>query len=308
MKSHLFTLFRKTWLLFLILFLGTLSSCMRELDLDSHFEENRVVLKGVLIADNPIIEITLSYLSKLNDTIQHPINNAEVKIYCNNNLLGVMQNLDDGEYVLDEIPKSGKSYCVETIIDGKLITAETTVPEVPDVVSIEMDSLDYLNHDYELLHTVVLKDDANVKNNYWMWSLKPDRADSVDYYQIIRSDCFYFDDFMKTGSLGSSHKFADDYSVLVRMPDKAFSGEQISINYTCSGNEVYWSCFDEHYDQFMKDYLTFIDNVRTLDDLPLFYSPAFIHSNVENGTGILGSYALTKINVDQIDVESVNQF
>jgi hypothetical protein len=149
-----------------------------------------------------------------------------------------------------------------------------------------------------------INDVVDVNNKYWVYGLNIKweiREDTIINTGIIKAELIhmytkspYADKFIVTNDPGALFGYTLDYGHYLRVPDDGFDGRRVVVDvyYSNFDGKFCMAEFDEHYDKYMKSYLTHDDYLGRMDELTIFYQPSFIYSNVHNGTGIFGSMAV----------------
>jgi len=153
---------------FLIVVAGLQWGCVTDYTGDFPESERKPVLNALLAADSAFA-MRLSWPVLQGDTADfQPIDNAVVKLWEDDQLIGEPQLTSSGEYLLDYSIKSGKSYSVQVVIpNADTLTASTVVPVAPvaqvSQYTIQNDILDADGYTLE-----VAKPEANV-NGCWLF-------------------------------------------------------------------------------------------------------------------------------------------
>jgi len=273
-----------------------LVACQRELVFDKSFNEDLVVLNGVFVADSSPMSVSLHWSQNLGVIVQSQSIEADsVLLFCDEHFIGAFEN-NDSCYLCKMAPVSGKTYKVEAYVNKQITCAETTIPKPVPVSYLYSDTVIGNWDQKHLQHFFSVTDDPTIENVYWFWEKILIEGDSK-YKQIypVYSGALNIDNFTKAEKTGSGFIYEFFYEYFARIPDTRFSGQEYVFDvafWGTKGNRViYFSSFDEHYDKYLKSYLTYESYSSSIEELPIYYQPSFIYSNVHNGTGILGSMA-----------------
>ncbi len=284
------------YLIIEIVGLSLLSSCEKEVSL-SFNQESELCINCIL---NPAktIEARLTLSRDINETGEFStISNATVELFENGLLLGLLSPGDSGVYTLNKKPVSGKHYKISVKAEGfNALTAESTVPQAP-VIKYEKTNLrdeEYSVSRYDL--RVELHDPIG-KNYYWLYKTGSVNGKNTGGSSYPMNAPF-IDDFNK--QYDNDTRFGFTFFGQIRILDDGYDGlvMQFTIpdipvqdNDKRKANQHFLGA-DEHYDKYIKT--SIINQKKEQSDLP-FYEPVQIYSNIQNGTGIFGSCAITTV-------------
>lgn len=267
---------------FLIILVITSLACRREIELNIDYD-NLIVINGLLVADSSPIEITLTKTRNFSDDSTYSfINEASVQIFCNDTLLSTCTNSDSGKFISNITPKAGNTYKVIAYIKGyDSVWAETTIPKQLNGLKFSADSI---NRGYQttLVHFFCeFSDDINQDNYYWLWSSNKYIYTTNQFVDELTGMEFPFREW----------PYNKVYRLL-RFADSQFNGNTIELDLLCSlekSRTIYFNSFDKNYDQYLSSYISYSNYAGYDERTFLWYQPSFIHSNINNGTGIFGS-------------------
>lgn len=264
-------------LLFLMIFF---SSCTTDISVDLPDPEEKIVVEGYIEQDStPYVLLTRNspYFGgfDLNDLEQYLVYDALVTVSD-----GVITDTLDDVYLtgykyisINRRIKGEfrKSYTLRVEVDGKLLTARTTIPDL-----LELDSLWYEEHENHendslvFVHTRYV--DPDTLGNYIRYLSK---RNSEDFYYVFVTDDRFFN--------GQAFSFP-----LRRGEDPDADFDQDTYGYFWKGDTVIikWTAIDKT----TYDFWNSVD-YETNTGGP-FGSATVIKSNVDGGLGILGGYAL----------------
>jgi hypothetical protein len=297
------------WLILPVLLF--LISCEREFEFEHTGWEAPVVLNGILEADSLPVTVFLYHAQEMGDTSTIlPIEGVKMWLESGNDKYA-FEYTDSGRYICNIAPQPSKTYCVNALVDGDTVWAKTTIPSGRGLGKVTRDTLEtsprFAGAWY--YYKMSINDLKDENSTYWFWvyeirNIRKLWGDSIInrglIYDLIRihTKSPYADKFMVTNDPGALFGYTLDYGSFLRVPDNGFDGGQVIVDVyysnLSSGNNGKFCMaeFDEHYDKYMKTYLSHADYLSMMDELTIFYQPSFIYSNVHNGTGIFGSMAV----------------
>ncbi|MDA3929687.1 MAG: DUF4249 domain-containing protein [Prolixibacteraceae bacterium] len=285
----------------LIALLGLIVSfaCQRDFDVELSYDQQILVINGIWVADSTPVVVQVYKLKGLSDSVPNEfVTDAEVKVFANNQLLGEMQHNDSGKYVMDLIPESGITYKVEIQQDKQTkVWAETTIPSPVPVLKMHVDSIASSSISYNPVFRLSLEDYKNELNYYW-FTLQLLHKESLSFNDIvgIYSNSPYFDDFNRGIDPERIPPFNTEYGFMARIPDVNFTSDTCTVDLCSAGSGDFYGIYvfnvDENYDKYLKSSIRYRDYSDMVEDLPYYYQPSFIYSNVNNGVGIFGSMTI----------------
>ena len=226
-----------------------------------------------------------------NNIVFDAVDNASIILYENESNLGEMVSTGNGDYFLNYSPKTGNTYKIKVLANKyNDIEATTIIPEKPDVTYL-IDSLEYSEQgEFYWVHCNFIIHDKTGPNNYWLYGKRT--INNVTYtgggYNDINAP--FVDDFNR--EIDTYAKYGFVYNYYVRISDEGFDGEDLSFNTTRrKGFYINFVAADTHYDKYIKSSVT--ARINNESELP-FREPIQIYSNINNGVGIFGSFAITK--------------
>lgn len=119
---------RTKTILALLLFFSV--SCVKEIEMKKQYIEKRLVLNGLICPDS-LIAVKVSKTTSILDNYIEYIDNANVKLFCNDTLLENLTYSSKGRYASKTVyPTENNYYTVEVELEGyPTIRATDTVPE-----------------------------------------------------------------------------------------------------------------------------------------------------------------------------------
>jgi hypothetical protein len=280
---------------FLILFLA-FSSC--EKDLKTEIQVNPKLCFNCILNPDSIIQGSLSFSQSIskNEPITK-INDAIIELNMDGQIIDTLENVGNGKYRLNIKPCSGGLYKIRIINkEFPVLYASTTVPGKPSVTYQKGEpELHVINeyYSYSTYQTTYTIHDKPGINRYWNYTISKFNDKWHFYGGYGGNDSPFFDDFNK--DIDATYENGFFYQYYLRINDFGFEGSSFSFKDTYSPEHVIESFFldaDEHYDKYLK---SSIKQMMNDDGSLLFNEPVQIYSNIENGLGIFGSAAITKI-------------
>lgn len=293
----------KTALRFLILYFVV--SCEQQIELPvNNFMPDQVV--NAKLNPDSVLTVALTWSQTVNDTFEFiPIDNGDVLIYSDS-VEYQLEHRGEGVYQSDEPPNEGKEYHLKLItVDGEELSATTSVPLRP-IVTAEphrfIADSSMLNYSDQSYYQVTLSDRPETKDTYWIAvEVENDRWPVYTASKDLLTDLTIADDFNRSetshyGELIYSHRH------YIRLRDNLFNGD--TINFKIGFNDIMQEIdriivftADEHLNNYIKSVFE-QNSQRNTGDLPVFYTPVNVYSNIENGKGIFCAYSSTVLEFD----------
>ena len=267
-------------------------SCTQDVTLEFDHEP-KLCINCILNPDSFITaRLTLSH-SLDNSGKFEVVNNAVIKLYEEDNLMGTLKLKSNGKYSLTQKPVSGKTYhIVAEAIGYEAIEANTTIPEKPTIKCTKDTTSIIENLNWPIVDLNVWLTDHPGKDYYWLYQIfvGKDRREGGTCNPI---NAPFVDNFNRT--IDSDSKYGFTHFLQIRLTDEGYESQILEFmipDFVLTGNykAQHFLNADEHYDKYIKT--TIIKRMSENDDLP-FYEPVQIYSNIENGYGIFGSCAIT---------------
>lgn len=274
-------------LLLLLLF----SSCTEKeiiIELDKH-ESKLVVNSFFSPSDSISINLSKSIAARDIDAINY-IHNAEIQLYCQNQLVNTMNYQGNGMYSLKSAINYGDKYKIVIDAPGFIsVEASNTIPEQPQVLSF-----DTIHIDDELLYCeIAFKSDLST-SNYYLVEVESKNpvydSDSILSHQV---DIINSDILVENGGLEeklkrlvlSTELLQDSIYELGFVLDKTMLQE----TYSESSNTIYI-----HFKKISEEYYLYVKSYYEAET-----KHEDIYTNIENGYGIFAGYGLV---TDSIEV------
>jgi hypothetical protein len=314
----------------LLIFICLSVSCTESIDLPFPEHSPQVVLNGLLNPDS-IIKIQLSWSKPLGTERKFPpIENAIIKVYENEKLIGASEHRGQGNYILSYFPKSNFTYKVEVNVPNYgLVTAQDRVPDKADIkrISYTVASVGF-GQGFNL--KIEIDDHPTENNYYWLTSFRKDYKngdydfssrsfflkDSITYTRgafLLYSNDIYTDKFNATFDASSGYYGYRNY---IRVEDAGLNGKTIPITFYQGGfflkangnlrqldkNQALWidvvSASTEYDKYFKSSFIHYLNTNAIEGNSPNpFAEPIKIYTNVNNGLGIFAAYNLYRISV-----------
>ena len=304
-------------------------SCEKEIEFKGEMSKPLLVVNGFITPDSVIkVQVSKSrfFLSKAESTFPR-VTDAKVSLYINNSLLETIQHTENGMYVSTIKPLPGD--VVKIVVEKSGETTVQTQTTVPQKVYIE--KIDTLNSkiiytsgysDGGIYHTDSSQT-ATVTNMLMRFS---DNINERNFYRISMRIVEHYEDSIakKSGFLSSDDiVFGTDntnpldggfsYNRYYEFSDDVFNGKNYGLKISLYQSEYRKPDENtkpgyedtnapkiplrvEYFVQLhsiSRDYFFYLRSLsKNSDAMPFFTEPVQIHSNVENGIGIFGSYSI----------------
>lgn len=309
-------------LLMLLIGVFSLYSCENVVDIDVPEKPPKLVLNAYISPDS-LWQVNLSHSKYVLDSNDYrEISHAEVSVFENGQLMeNLIYQVTGSQYYrsgyyrsVEHKPQPGNIYRIEAKVDGyETIWAETSVPEPVIVENFTIDTSRIITRDYESGYklTATFKDPPGIRNYYQVELFaKSTRSNTITYWDengVARDSIHFYQNkssvYISPLDPGiSEEQFG--YGNAVLFSDGRFNGNIFKFEFLIS--EWYVSqVFDPNYAS--EDQASLIVVLRNVDEAMYLYEttadlqdwnsdnpfaePVPVFSNVENGYGVLGSYA-----------------
>ena len=323
MKRHISTL-----LLFILI--SCFISCEKTIEFKGTVTDPLLVLNSVLTPDSVVsIHLSQSrfYLGEL-APFKH-ITDATVSVFVNGSLKEQLTSDAEGMYKGTYFPKAGDEIKIEVKADGyDLVKSQTVIPHASDIVSdstvtiIEKEYVSpaqtnttYISRERNMQVQLKLKDNINEENYYYIKAtqnfyrkdeLVMNRIIELNLSEVLKNNITdggnIFDEiFGEGGNTNRTDNLVSDFYINGKeiLFDFSFSDLLESIKYvngeiTDDGNDdkeatVEYIIEIGAFSKDMYQYVISANEAANSKDVP-FTEPVQVHSNIENGIGILGAY------------------
>jgi len=228
-------------------------------------------------------------------------NDMLVNIYENNHLLGVMKNVENGNYTLDFKPKAGEKYSIQTQVKGfEDCFAEDIIPPLVKILKYDTSQIEN-----KLIANIEFKDPDNMRNYYLLefrvkkfhyLSINGNKPDTTFYTE---SSSFTCDDPLIEGELNAGDGFFYGFyfsdekidGKTIRLPCELYLNQIKSFN-------IYLKSISYNYYMYAKSYEKFLN---TDLEMAMFSEPLPMYSNISNGFGIFAGYQQDSVSITLAD-------
>lgn len=284
------------------LFALLLTGCQSVVHLNGDGLEPLVVLNSVLEVGKDSTSVQISLTQPVGDKPEWAkIQTATVTLFENGNPVGSASPAEPGYYVFKHMIKPSTTYRIEAEVpDYNKVWGETHTPG--DLKETNID-IQFTNKGWGIYKVDLSWIDNTGENNYyWIGGRHSYYSpglpnNSQDTTKLIREYLFYstsslMDPFNRIGDELSD--ITTCYEYYIRVEDSGLDGQQIKLPYQTSGSHDKFVTFmlsvDSHYDAWLKSSIQNKENYDMIEDLPLLYQPAYTHSNIHGGVGLVGSF------------------
>ena len=269
---------------FTIVILGI--SCTKEVTLK--FEHKPKLTFNCILNPDSTIRANLSYsrvLGGAGDFIH--AEDAIIKLFENDKLLGELTGLGKGVYYYKYYPKTGNTYSVEIEVEGMpIMDASTTIPKRTKIefVSIPKKPLEKYPKMIIKIH------DKIGRHFYWNYTYSISKKDGTIYSNGLTTTFSpLFDNFNR--QIDADYEYGFYYWEMLRIKDELYDGKilQWEQNWRTFSTDNFFDVYlepDSCYDRYLKTSIQM--HMLENEGLPMS-EPVQIFSNVKNGYGIFGS-------------------
>lgn len=288
-----------------------MASCTKYLDFTTEFNQDKVVLVGVIEPDS-LLKINLSWLNPPNSTIPpKPILNAKVSFYENGTLLKTISSSTTGNYILKVYPKEKYTYKVKVRVGEQEIEAEDYIPIFPSIEVKNGIFPDNTNPNNNLSIYIKFNNSLDMSDGFWvapyMTYYENQNLQTVQNYIFCRSE--FFDKFNSNfDQRNSGREFDYGYG---RLNPQSFLLPNTTMNFTVinqvniinNKNEEFYFDFiagSKSFDTYLKSYFLYQKNkLVNTDGTPNnpFAEVSPIYSNIKNGIGLFVGMNKRKVTV-----------
>lgn len=273
-------------------------SCEQEVILDFD-NEPKLSLNCILNPDSVVsAKLTLSHNLDNSGSFE-TVDTGVLTLYEENEIFGILEAKGNGRYILNKKPAEGKTYkIVAEAGNYTTISATTAIPDYP-VIEYSKEFTGHTSYDSTraVFNMNIQIKDKPGKDNYWIYQNWV--VSGVKYGGVSREiNAPFVDEFNKT--IDTEAKYGFTLFLGVRLSDEGYDGQSMDFvipdfveatKYTFT-EAVHILNADEHYDKYLKT--SILNRIKETSDLP-FFEPVQMYSNIQNGYGIFGSCAVTRI-------------
>ena len=304
--------------------------CEEVINIDLGKEKPVLVLNCILVEGDDTVRVTVSQTRPTRDTTTwNTFPEAEVQLFKNGALVGQAEWNGKDCFVLPCRVEAEQTYRVVATVPGRgTVSGETTVPA--KIKDYKLEIWQYVRDTvwgapfHVNYHWQDLPDKVNHywltirKSGYSEYDFSTENVDSLGNIfprDVVRDTLNWDADFHLTTDSNLPDPFNQKkmmnmiedgyytyYSYYIRIEGKA-SGSNFDLSYT-SSNPGYFIAIaslinaDYNCDSYLK---SIIENEQMRLDIleePWLFRPKDMHSNIEGGTGIVGSYSVVETRLD----------
>lgn len=287
-------------IIFLACVVAICMSCKEVVHFDLDEQSRALVLNCVIDAGRDSIRIDLTQTKSPDEEMPwKTFPDAEVRVFEDDHLLGRAKWSTQGYFLYYYRGLPGHTYRIEADVSGyEKVWGETTVPDVLNEYEIELQYIkENGTHTYQAdFHW---QDIPGKRNFYWISAQYVNRGwnDSVPDFRNVK-DVFYLvtksslpDPFNRVFDEGSDAIF--DY--YIRIEDSGLDGRHLDLSSQCFYFDAwqvraYMLNADVHCDAYLKSIIENDENSVTIDEFPLIYHSAYVHTNIHGGVGLVASF------------------
>lgn len=306
-----------------------LASCEKDIEFKGEMSKPLLVVNGFITPDSVIkVQVSKSrfFLSKAERTFPK-VTDAKVSLYINNSLLETIPHTAEGMYVSSIKPLPGDVVKIVVEKSGETtVNSETTVPKKVFIVKIDTlnSKIIYTSGYYD--GGTYQTDSAHTSTETNMLLKFSDNINERNFYRISMRIVEHYEDSIaeKSHYLSSDDiVFGTDntnpldggfsYNRYYEFSDDVFNGKNYGLKISHYRSEYRKPDENtkpgyedpnapkiplrvEYFIQLQsisRDYFFYLRSLsKNSDSVPFFTEPVQIHSNVENGIGIFGSYSI----------------
>lgn len=308
---------KKISILFMLLLF--MSSCYKDINLDDYRTTSKVVLNSAISTDTIIMASISRTWFFTDNSFDVTITNAHVELFVNDifkeEMVWHKENSPYGMYISNTIPKEGDRIKIVATTDFGNIWSEDTIPAKVSIQNINVSCREIGNGT-----NIIVDEDGNIIENRANIEIKyqitfKDIPGSKNYYFLRIESCNNLQ-FFGTLDYASDPIFLEDESVINSslggkslsgqggrtFSDKSIEGQSYTLVVTESetssfydygailNRKIYLYSLSKSYYQYLSSILK-TDDDNTMQKLAEFglAEPIRIYSNINGGTGIMGS-------------------
>lgn len=278
----------------------SLLACVEEIDIDAQ-RDRSLVLNAMLCCSDTVQTLSLTYNNALGDFSTDAPEDAVVKLFCEDVLVGEYTKISYSGWRLKYKPEFNKTYRIVAEVEGaKPLISYTKTPGENAIMRVPK-AFDYQSG---RVHRFV---QFSFSDPYWIYSCYaynyPDWLFDLDPQFPIRSlpPAVYLSD-----EIGTNHKYADDFNLTgkealcpihqsyIRIPAKDSAGNH-SFEIETSNPDAFiiFRAASKEYDTYMKSSLKKASLFNEEYDISRWFDESVVYSNVSNGLGVFASYSDT---------------
>lgn len=284
----------------LYLLILLLTGCQTVVELNGDGLQRKVVLNSVLEVGSDTTRVQISLTQPVGDmTDWAQIQTAEVRLFENEVLLGNALPEKPGWYVFVHPIKPATVYRIEAEVSGfDNVWGETSTPGPLQATNIDI-QFEPKGRSYYTAN-ISWTDNRAEQNYYWIgasYSKVDLNLDVDDTTKLYMTDLLYSNNSL----IDPFNRISDEvdgittcYEYYIRAEDSGLDGQPLCLSFRALNSSdkfvTYILSVDRHYDAYLKSSIQNKENTDLIEDLPLFYRPAYTHSNIHGGVGLVGSF------------------
>lgn len=299
------------------LFIG----CKEVVHFDIEGQPRVLVLNCLLDADSDSVRIDLTETKAAEDSLPwKTFPQAEVLLYEDDVLLGQAQWDERGYFLYFYRVRPEHTYRITAAAPAHTaVWGETTVPERLAQSEMDMSFHEDKNHHNDGYRVECRWQDTPGKRNFYWFGAKYSENNYDDpIWDDPERDSLWWEDeqkglhedtinlkhvafFFTNSSLPDpfNRVFEDEsrpeYEYYIRVEDSGLDGRALDFSYEffrmrARKVRAYMLSTDPNYDAYLKSIMENYENSVSIDNFPLMYHPAYVHTNVHGGAGLVASY------------------
>lgn len=282
-------------LFFLVIF--SMFSCTKLINIDFGKQDSKLVVNSIF-TDDDVIKLTLSKTLSFAENGNDRVDNAECKLFCDDEFVEILENKGGGNYESITIAEKEKTYKIEISCEGfETVTAESFIPTMPtffrydSMPSAIWDEGDGLGVYYTNAGLTILDDDHS--DNFYSVKLYNEYYDGTQVNPIHR---YRSDDpvLVNEGILTYQPMF-------LLFSDKLLDEQERQIKYQHAAVGMFGDTslliiqkksITEDYYKYLKSVIIQANNQASQSNILLIGEPIEIYTNIKNGYGIFAGVAI----------------
>lgn len=292
----------KSLVVFCVCIIGMVSGCKEVVHFNTQGQARALVLNSILQANIDSIRIELTQTRSPDEGTRWKIfPNAEIQIYEDGQQLGNAEWNKEGYFLYHHRLLPGHTYrIIAHVPEYGTAWGETTIPEQLKLCELKLKAgKDGPQKIY--FASCHWQDTPGKRNFYWLgaqysawreglpWNME-DTVNLKDVSFFVTKSTLP-DPFNRVFNEGSN----PEYEYYMRVEDSGLDGHILDMSYRIYNSHamkarIYMLNTDHHYDAYLKSIIENYNNSVSIDEFPLLYHPAYVHTNVHGGVGLVASY------------------
>ena len=277
-------------------------SCEKNVNIKIPDEGRKLTLNSFIYEDSLIkVNLTKSKYILDNTYAFVGIENADISIFEDNNLLGKLDEVSNGNYISTFAAKQNKEYKIE--VSGGNLPSVISKSIVPEKTKIESSSVKHPSKNdnyYNTKFKITFQDNPNTEDYYFIELNKRTRYTYYDEelgeditVEYFNSEYIYSDDL-------NAYQLGYNMSEGLLLSDEFINGKLYTFTFTTSSGYFEEDLTDTPDD---KNSLTYLISLHSIskelflyyksyskysdsDEMEFFAEPVQVYNNIENGFGI----------------------